>query len=50
MSRLFFIFAEKGRFQNSNDYFAQNPIDWQEYSSIVMNYGVYEGKRYLICL
>ncbi len=39
-----------GLFQDLNYYFEQNPIDWNDYNKVVMDSGLYQGKRYLVPL
>ena len=37
-----------GAFQNLDYYFNKYPMDWAQYNSSIMEYGIYQGKRYLI--
>ncbi len=37
-----------GAFQNLDYYFNKYPMDWGQYNSSIMEYGIYQGKRYLI--
>ena len=37
-----------GAFQNLDYYFNKYPMDWGQYNSSIMEYGMYQGKRYLI--
>lgn len=39
-----------GLFQDLNYYFKQNPIDWENYNTAIMNSGLYQGKRYIVPL
>ena len=40
--------VSKGAFQNLDYYFNKYPMDWGQYNSSIMEYGIYQGKRYLI--